>query len=98
MQLSVSKWTKLPLLVSVEEVENLFCSITPFSLYQVQKVTQPEEGVIPISTFLKEYGDYIECLKSGEQLPILSAPVMSAIPEALFSIPATEGRQLYKPR
>lgn len=98
MQLSVSKWTKLPLLISVEEMEDLFDSITPFSLYQVQKVTLPEEGVIPISTFLKEYGHYIDCLKRGEPPPLLSAPVMSAIAEALFAIPTTEGRQLYKPR
>lgn len=96
--LHVSKWIKIPLLVDVEEMRDLFCSLNPFSLYQVQRVTPKGEGIIPLEAFLDEYAAYIETLKKGEIPRPLSSPVLSTAPEAMFPMPVDEERQLYKPR
>jgi len=100
--LSVSKWIKIPLLIDVEEMEDLFSSITPFRLYQVQKVTPKDEGIISASSFLKDYADYIDSLKRGEvpsaRFGPLFSPVLSVTDEALFAMPVGEARQLYKPQ
>ncbi len=95
--LSVSKWVKIPLLVDLQEMEDLFKSLIPFSLYEVQRVTPKGEGIIPLETFLAEYGAYIETLKSGSIPPSLPSPVLSVTPEALHIMVVEGERQLYKP-
>jgi len=96
--LNVSKWIKIPLLIDAEEMEDLFKSVTPFCLYQVQKVTPKGEGVISLSAFLEDYSTYIESLKRGKVPAPLSSPVLSVTPDALHTMAFDDGRQLYKPQ
>lgn len=96
--LHVSKWIKLPLLIDVSEMKDLFASLAPFSLYDVQRVTPVGAGILSKEAFLAEYAIYIEKLKGGEIPSPLSSPVLSAISEALYAMPVGEGRQLYKPQ
>ena len=97
--LNVSKWIKIPLLLEVEEMEDLFHSIS-FHLYRVGCVIPKGEGVISPEAFVALYRTYIETLKGGEVPP--SSPffttVLSVTEEALETLEVDEHRELLKPK
>lgn len=99
--LNVSKWIKLPLLLEVDELKELFHSIPSFQLYQVQKVTEEGGGKIDLTAFLNHYASYIDYLKNSLDPPSffipLFSPVISADEKSLTVLPVEGRRQLYKP-
>lgn len=99
--LQVSKWVKVPLLVDDQEMESLIQQLPSFKVYDVQKVTAPQEGIYESRSFLEKYGEYVAALKQGELPQIndfrpLFSSVWSVSEEALFSLPTPEGRRLLK--
>jgi len=101
--LQVSKWTKLPLLVDVSEMEALINEFAPpFKIYNVQSVCTKNSGIYETDDFLKAYGQYIGYLKKGEVPPMgdlraLFSGVWSVSEEALYSLSVDENRHLIKP-
>jgi hypothetical protein len=94
--LQVSKWVKLPLLVDVHEMEDLLLRhVPPFKMYDVQRVTQADGGIVDPSFFLEGYSRYIACLKEGKtptapEFRSLFSLAWSVHEEALVSIHVEE--------
>jgi hypothetical protein len=100
--MQAAKWVKIPLLIDLGEMEDLICNhLPPFMLYDVQRVTASHEGIYTPQDFLQCYGHYVALLKTGQiPDPLAFRPFFSAAwsvtEEALYSLPAQEGRRLLK--
>jgi|ERR1700722_597658 len=100
--LKVSKWVKIPLLVDAHEMEELIETYAPpFKVYDVQRVTQENEGIDDPKYFLEMYRLYIDFLKRGEIPPLsefraIFSAVWSVTEEAIYALPAQEGRRVLK--
>jgi hypothetical protein len=99
--LQVSKWVKVPVLVDVSEMKQLLNELPSFKIYDVQRITEPDEGIYEPAFFLEKYEHYIAYLKRGEVPPtnefraIFSA-AWSVTEKAIYALPAQEGRRLLK--
>jgi hypothetical protein len=64
--LNVSKWLKFQVLLSAEEMKDLFQTLPDCSLYNVSEVVDSEGMELSSSDFIKGYTEYVERLKQGE--------------------------------
>ncbi|CUI17744.1 conserved hypothetical protein [Candidatus Protochlamydia naegleriophila] len=64
--LQASKWLKCPVLLDIDEMEDLFRALGDFWIFSVSGVLPSAEGEMTQAAFLTEYGRYIEALKRGE--------------------------------
>lgn len=100
--LQVSKWVKIPLLVDVQEMEDLLLNHTPpFKIYDVQKITEKTGGIYEPTDFLEGYGRYVACLKNGgvpaaPAFRSLFSAAWSVTEEVFFSVPTQDDRRLLK--
>lgn len=96
-----SKWLSSQALIDGAEMEDLLKSLGNITLYLTGGVEQTGQGILPISDFLQIYRNYVESLAQG-RMPEEStyrkifSPAMSATPEALYTIPAGEGKELIR--
>jgi hypothetical protein len=101
--LQVSKSRKLPLLIDINEMEDLFASLGEVYLFDGSRPVSSEEMVVPIEIFLKAYASYIEGIKRGELVderplrPYFSA-MLTLSPRLLYAMPLAGGKYLVKPR
>lgn len=99
--LQASKWISLQALLAPDEMRALLEAIAPCSLYMTGSVCEAGEGILSETEFLDVYADYIEELKSG-RLPVQSSyqkffsTSLSATPDALYTVPVAENRQLIR--
>lgn len=105
MNLSVSKWIKISLLLDESEMAHFLShlekTVGPFGFYDVQKITPQGEGIRSSDEFLDSYRSYITYLKKGEVPPFsqfrtLLSPVMSMTEKAFTIEKVDEKRQLIK--
>lgn len=61
-----SKWLKIPLFLSKEELSALFEELFPFYLVRLSGVIEEGKGVIDKTTYLSLYEDYLKTLQSGQ--------------------------------
>lgn len=71
-----SKWFSYRVLLDSFEMEDLFFSLPPFSLYNVSEIVSPAEAVFSHQDFLEAYTSHIQALKKG---------VIEDPPKAMFS-------------
>lgn len=64
----VSKWLKLPLLLSIEEIEDLF-SLLPDRLILLGGVISPAHAVFSKSHFFLHYQNYLQGIVEGNKRP-----------------------------
>lgn len=78
--MKASKWIQLRVLLSHEELANLFTALEPFELHATGSVLKKGESLISVNTFLEKYHSYTESLKEGS-LPNLQPlrPYFSSI-------------------
>lgn len=101
--LKASKWIKLPVLIDLSEIEELFHhlhqTVAPFRLFHVQSIVSRGEGELPLHKFIADYADYIACLKNGT-VPTkdLLSPVMSLDEDSIYIRDVSGERALYQPK
>lgn len=101
--MQASKWLSHRALLDVREMEALFKSLPPFSIYNVSELVDLEEAIIPREKFLSKYIDYVTSLKAGlipdekELKPYFSA-ALSCTNDSLYAIEAKEGKFIIKPK
>lgn len=99
--LQTSKWLKVPVLLDVQEMEELFKSLGAFYLFLCGAVLQKDQGELSQNDFLHQYGSYIDNLKQGilpsiESFKNWFSPAMTVTTEALYSIPVGDGQHLIR--
>lgn len=99
--LQVSKWLKLPILIDVDEMENLLDSLGDFWIFLVSGVTAKERGDLSKKEFLNSYASYILSLKNhtlSEDPRIRSyfSSVWTVSTDSLYAIPVGDDQQLIK--
>lgn len=99
--MEVSKWLKLPVLLSLEEMRHLFHVLGDFEIYFTGVLTQPGEEQILKEDFLNIYSTYINTLMQGnipDELTYRSYfnTIFTTTPDCLYAIPASHGRQLIR--
>jgi hypothetical protein len=102
--LQASKWLQIQVLLSKNELSELFDfldSTAIFYLYACGTVCPKGKGEISKDAFLENYKNYIDSLMQGK-LPEPSlyrsvfSPVLTATPNALFTIPVGNDRQIIR--
>lgn len=103
--LQASKWLQLQALLSKNEMGGLFefleQSLGNFWLFPCGIVCSKEQGEVAKNTFLNKYGNYVESLSQGvvpdaTYYRSFFSPSMTLTPEALFTIPVGEDRQIIR--
>ncbi|MEM8727908.1 MAG: hypothetical protein AAGE99_04280 [Chlamydiota bacterium] len=98
-----SKWLSHRALLDVREMEALFKSLPPFSIYNVSELVALEEALISHEQFLSKYIDYVTSLKAGlipdekELKPYFSA-AFSCTGDSLYAIELKEGKCIVRPK
>jgi hypothetical protein len=64
--LQVSKWIKVQMLLSAEEMGHLFSQLEPFSIFHVSAPVALEDACIEKQAFCASYASYVDALKAGE--------------------------------
>lgn len=105
--LNVSKWIKLPLLIDADEMASFFLflkeAVGPFWFFNVQGLTDRDEGILSPEAFLAIYREYIETLQRRE-ISLLEnfnarfAHVLSVSKQAIYAIDCGSNRRLLKAR
>ncbi|NGX39578.1 MAG: hypothetical protein KR126chlam1_00910 [Chlamydiae bacterium] len=101
--LQVSKSRKLPILITVEEMANLFEELGSFHLFDVSRPVSLEKGEISREDFLEAYSRYVEGIKNGNLTdetplrPFFSA-AMTIDPDLLYAMELKNGDYLVKAR
>lgn len=99
--MQASKWLKCPMLVSANEMADLFRALQPFFIYNTGSVTKREEGQISLASFLEAYADYVSTLMRGDipdesQFRSLFSSVFTTTSEALYALAVEGERQLIR--
>ncbi len=100
--LQVSKWLHWQVLLSEEEMADLFGHLSPFHTYIVSQVVGTSHGSVTKEQFLHEYSLYVAALKKGIDpdekrcRPFFSS-VLTKKQEALYAMELSENRYLIKP-
>lgn len=89
------------MLLEVEEMEELFNSLEPFSIYLTASVTNAGEEKLSKQAFLKNYADYLSLIKQGKPLndPDLRCALSSSFTieeTSVFTQALEENRQLVR--
>lgn len=99
--MQVSKSRKLPILIDLDEMEELFSFLGPFEIFDVSRKVTEDLAKISKHDFLKHYGAYIEGIKSGKLIdeaplrPYFSA-IFTLTPDVLYAIPVGKNEYLIK--
>ncbi|MBA3957296.1 MAG: hypothetical protein H0X51_02715 [Parachlamydiaceae bacterium] len=99
--MQASKWLLSPILIDPQEMQALFDSMGPFSIYQTSNICKRGEGLISATTFLQHYREYIVALQEGRLLDESEyrsyfSTVFTADPDLLYVVPVGEDRQLIR--
>ncbi len=99
--MQVSKSRKLPVLIDLKEMEELFAALGNFEIFDVSRKVSEDLAQISKSDFLKTYGAYVEGIKTGK--PIDEAPlrpyfsaIFTVTPHVLYAFPVGDGKYLIK--
>lgn len=84
-----SKWQKLPLLLSVNEMEEVL-SLLPEWIVPLSGVIKKGEEITSKSQFLKYYQDYLEQIEKGVKRPIIDKRLTAAITSDLANLREAE--------
>ena len=97
--LNVSKWLKTQVLLSGEEMRQLFKHLMPCALYNVSEVVKDAE--IPLDLFLDTYAQSVDALKLGrvvdsKDIRLLFSGALSTTPDAFYKMEVRPGEYLIK--
>lgn len=67
--LQASKWLKIQVLLDPEEMQDLLHSLGDVYFVVVSEPVSPQGGILPTSTFVQKYADYVHYLKQGDIPP-----------------------------
>ena len=87
--LKVSKWLYLPLLLEIDEMEDLLNTISSCQIYCTANVCKHEEQVISQKEFMRVYKNYISQLKEG------SVPSIEDVRRTFYSTISEDAKDLY---
>lgn len=96
-----SKWLKSPVLLDIDEMEQLLKELGDFRFFLVSGVLPLEEGAISHEDFLSCYGAYVNALKHSRLpedpriRPYLSSVITADI-DAVYSFPVSTHQHLIK--
>lgn len=99
--LQVSKSRKLPILIDIDEMEDLFSSLGEFSMLDGSRPVDQQSALISKKTFLEGYREYIEGIKTGNLVdesflqPLFSSMITCDL-SLLYAIDLSKGRYLIK--
>jgi len=99
--LRVSKWLKHQVLLGAEEMESLFSTLSPFSIYVVSEVVSARNGLISHEEFLEKYAAYANTLKEGNipdetSLRRYFSAIFTVTPDILYAMQAGPDKFLIK--
>ncbi len=99
--LQASKWQKSPLLLDVEEMEDLLKVLGNFWIVQISGLISIGQEIINRESFLDLYRHYINALKQGEvpsdiRLRAYFSSVLTNFLEALYAVQVNESQCLVK--
>ena len=101
--LQVSKARKLPLLISLSEMEDLFAALQDFKIYDVSRPLFLDQAEIAQEDFLQSYAQYVRGISSGKLIdeselrPYFSA-IFTATCDVLYAQKLPNGKYLVKAR
>jgi hypothetical protein len=66
--MNAAKWTKLPVLLSSEEMALLIEKIPDLKIFKIGQVVQKGNACLPIEAFMQDYNAYLQGLLKGQDL------------------------------
>ncbi len=99
--LQVSKSRKLPLLVSAEEMEELFEELGDVFLLDMSRPVALDEAILSKEVFLQKYAEYVEGIQKGVLIdegplrPYFSSALTQSL-DSVFAKPLSNGKFLLK--
>lgn len=102
--LQVSKWLRIQMLLSVDELKALFDTLqaeAPFTLHRVGAVVPRAELAVPVESYLSQYAEYIDLLQKGASIDHKVwnrdfAVALTADPDAVFFVPVGDDRAVVR--
>lgn len=76
-RLEVSRWISFGIIVSPDEMRQLFSKLSPSNLVQVGSVCKEDEALLSEEAFLSAYETYIDSYKKGAAVPFRLAPAIT---------------------
>lgn len=99
--LHASKWQKLPTLLDVNEMRDLFSFLGQFWIVRISGLIPIGEEIISQEEFLDAYANYISSIKNAgvstdSRLRSYFSAILTTFPDALYSVKINEEKQLIK--
>lgn len=101
--MQVAKWNKVPVLLDLLEMKELFTALSPCHLVHVSSPVACGKEEVESSEFLQGYSDYVNALQNGKVPPFesfrsLFSCALSRTLAPFYAIDLGKNRSLVKPR
>jgi len=97
----VSKWLEFPIVLSLEELKDLFAELGAFYVIHTDRIVSNEEGILFPEEFLKIYEQYITTWKEGGNLndslykKVFQGAISTTL-DGMYAIKVDDSRRIVK--